>query len=162
MKYLLAFLLIGCGRYPELSQPGDGWDNHLTPYVYEFIEDIEFYNVPVGRLGTVKVIHEDTRTLHRLSEEKSWVGVCLTSKYDDRRVRSEIYILEGLSEDELRHTLYHELTHCVYDAPHWGVKGDIQFPSISDKLSWQERKDRHFETLIDYIAHGRDAINLIP
>lgn len=153
MKYLLVFLLIGCGRYPDLNWVGDRWDAHLTPFVYDFIEDIEEYGVPAGKLGSLRVLKESTTAVRaRQDDDEDLLGVCITFKYDERHIRTEIYVIENLSEDDLRHTLYHELTHCAYSIDHWGEKGDIQYHTINTEIfSWQERKDRHFNELLKRI-----------
>ena len=149
-KLLLALILAGCGT--DLRQPGDGWDERAKPIIREFTDDIKVYEIPLGKLGRILNIRQNSAKLAEYASEnpeEHLLGVCLISTGSPGRLwRGEILILEDLDDETFRRVMYHELTHCVYELDHWGEEGDIQYPTVwIDVFSWEDAKGRHFREL---------------
>lgn len=148
MRYLLIFFLIGCGRPPYGMMGPDRWDSRLTKYVYEYMDDAEQHGLPPGLFGHITTIVFDTQKVYML-QSPAHLGVCYMVEMNPGRfMRSEIYVVENLDEESLKRLMYHELTHCGYNVPHFGVQGDVMYPAIDTKtLPWETAKEKLFREL---------------
>lgn len=145
MRYFLILLLFGCGRQPHGMMGPDKWDERLAQYVYNYIDDAEQYGLPPGLFGRITTIIFDTQKVHML-QSPSHLGVCYMVELNPGRfLRSEIYVIEEIDEESLKRLMYHELTHCGYNMPHFGNKGDVMYPVIDTKtLPWETAKEKLF------------------
>lgn len=146
---LLTFLLLASGCGPqEFAEAGpDGWDDDLRTIALDFAADAAEFGLPLGKLGRIHVIKTDPERVAAANNEDT-LGYCRTwSGRHGRVFRGEIYVVELEDQDKLRRLMYHELTHCVYDQGHWGSEYDIQYPTLSTEIPWEEARERHFTQL---------------
>jgi hypothetical protein len=157
LRLALIIMLVACGHAERDDEPPQEFiDSRFTDIVDQYDADADKHYMPPHNTPKVIEYADLPPDLYAYCEERTYESEEFRgpAKYRVIVVNSSV-----VKEELLRVVLYHELSHCYYNAHHILVPGEIMAPNIKDEPGfwnnkWEEKVERMFKQIKEDKARG--------